>query len=658
MLSSGLRNQLEAAQTLNQLEELYRPYRQKKKTRASAAREAGLEPLASAIQREARAGGGALENMAMQYVRGSIKDVQAALSGARDIIAEGVTEDPQLRAQGQALLKRRGRISSSPVKIPEDEVQRVALAKKYRTYFAFSCPLPSIRPHQILALMRGQGEKVLHVKMELPADDLQPAAERSAGLFAQSNGAAADQVRAAVADGIKRLLWPSIERLAWSELKQEAAEAAKKEFCINLRALLMQPPLQGTVVLGLDPGFASGCKMAVCGATGTVLHTSVIYPFSTGANRGGSRAHEELKDILQRYGVEVVSIGDGTASRDTEMLVSQVLKELSDKKMIKCRYAIVSEAGASVYSTSAGAASELPNLDCTLRGAVSIARRLQDPLAELVKIDPNAIGVGMYQHDLDQRALARSLGGVVESVVNAVGVNPNSASAPLLAYVAGIGPKLGAAIVAHRDTNGPFSTRQDLLKVKGLGKKTFEQAAGFLRIHGGSEELDATAVHPECYKAFGTLLQKYEQNDGNGKCGAQLALKERLPLAELRGKVPQVAKELKVGELTLEDILNAIEVPGLDPRADVAEPLLRTGAMSASELKIGGVIAGTVRNVVPFGAFVDVGVKQDGLVHISQLANRRIKDPHEVVTPGDIVQVRVTGVDTERGRISLSMKNI
>jgi len=666
------------ATSLPELEDLYAPYKQKRKTRASVALEAGLAGLADELW-----AGRMSDALVQRFLRrDAVPDKEKALSMARDILAERVAEDLTLRGEGGVLMRRDARVTASlvapkpkpnttkPTKPASAKSQPApapaAAACKFQTYHNFSRPLSALKPHQTLALARGQALKVLAVKTVLPEAALLPHAERLAKLPPEAASAhdtpAQQQVRLAVSDGLHRLLWPALERAAWRELHQAASEASVQEFCVNLRALLMQPPLQGAVVLGLDPGFASGCKMAVCDPTGTVLETGTLHCFARSSHMA-QEARRQLADVLVKRAVTVVAIGDGTASRDTEQLVSQVLEQIREGRTARdVRYAVISEAGASVYSASEAAISELPSLDVTLRGAVSIARRLQDPLAELVKIAPEAIGVGMYQHDVDQKTLSRSLHGVVESVVNEVGVDVNTASPHLLTHVAGVGAKMAATIVAHRSANGAFACRQDLLKVKGLGKKTFEQAAGFLRVHGGTNELDALAVHPENYEAVDRLVTIYGHEstaDAKSASGSTpKPLRDRLPIKKLVTSSAEVAKEVGVGPATLADIFVALLARGRDPRSEVSPPQLRAGAMHIKDLAVGAVIPATVRNVVPFGAFVDLGVKQDGLVHISQMANKHVHDPHMIVKPGDNIKVRVLEVDESRNRISCSMKDV
>ena len=633
-LTEDLRAAIEAAETLQEVEDLYLPYKPKRRTRATIARERGLEPLADVIL--AQPDTGDPETVAMAYLSEEVPDVEAALAGARDIVAEVVAETAAVRQ----LVRER---------LQKEAVLRVECAdetadpqRKYALYYDFRAPVRELQAYQVLAINRGEKEGVLRVAFELDTDRLVEEIAALSGIRAASPFAA--EFQAAVEDGFYRLIAPSVEREVRRLLTESADTVAIATFKENLRNLLLQPPLKGATVLGIDPGYRTGCKVAVCDPTGKVLATGTIYPHEP--QKQWEEAKAMLRQWIERYQVRAIAIGNGTASRETEALVAELLGELGGETA----YAIVNEAGASVYSASPLARQELPDLDVSLRGAVSIARRLQDPLAELVKIDPKSIGVGLYQHDVDQKALAEALDAVVESVVNSVGVNVNTASPALLERVAGLTKRTAANIVAHRDAHGPFRTRQALLDVKGLGPKAFEQAAGFLRIPDGDNPLDNTAIHPESYAVVEQLLAAF------GETRITSETLRRLPLADLKARVPELAAQLGVGEPTLHDILDALAKPGRDPRDDLPPPILRRDVLSMDDLREGMVLQGTVRNVVAFGAFVDIGVKQDGLVHISQMADRFVRDPHEVVRVGDVVKVRVLSVDKERGRIALSMR--
>lgn len=594
LLTPTLQQQLEAASSLTELEDLYLPHRPKRKTRASVAREKGLEPLARRILQQPLNGPGPQQ------------EKPEDLAGARDIVAEIMAETPEVRAAVRDKGARFGRWRCKKLAKAEDPKETFA------TYYDFSAPLPQLKPHQILAMERGENEKVLSVSLEISPSDWQPLV----GRWFRPDGRSpwAGELRTALEDGGERLLLPAIERELRRNLHEQAQRHAISSFATNLRGLLMQPPVAGHVVLGVDPGFRTGCKLAVVDPTGKVLETDTLYLHQP------RDATAILTRLVARHQVKLIAIGNGTASRETEALVADFVRGGT------VRYCLVSEAGASVYSASPLARAELPQLDVTLRGAVSIARRLQDPLAELVKIEPRSIGVGMYQHDLDPGELDEALAAVVESVVNRVGVDLNTASPALLTHVAGIGPKLAEKIVAERDSRGAFRNRQQLLKVAGLGPKAFLQAAGFLRIRGGDEPLDAGAIHPESYAV-----------------ARQVA--KRLPHPD----VPALARELNVGEPTLRDIVEQLQRPGRDPRADLPQPVLRQDVLSLEDLTPGLILTGTVRNVVDFGAFVDLGVKQDGLLHRSQVPRGT------VLSVGQVLEVEILEVQRERNRISLGM---
>jgi uncharacterized protein len=625
-----------AATTLQAVEDLYLPYKPKRRTRATIARERGLEPLADLLlaQKDDRP----LEELAAPYLSAEVADAAAALDGARDILAERLSEDAAIRGEARRLAMSKAVVVCQLA----GEEAEVDPGGKYRLYHDLALPLPDVQPHQWLALSRGEAEGALRVHLDLPEDDILDVMEVS--FLRGPRRPIRDQVQAAIADGYRRLLAPSVERDVRASEGDEADEHAIQVFTANLRKLLLQPPLRGKVVMGIDPGFRTGCKVAVVDATGKVLGTHTIYPHEP--SRRWDEAKKMLGAAVGTAGVDVVAIGNGTASRETEQLVAEVIDEHP-----VLRYAMVSEAGASVYSASPLARAELPNLDVSLRGAVSIARRLQDPLAELVKIDPQSIGVGMYQHDVDQKRLADALDVVVESVVNYVGVDANTASPALLGYVAGLSKAVAANVVALRDQEGPYKKRSDLKKVKGLGPRAYQQAAGFLRVPDSANPLDNTAIHPESYSIVERLMDLAGTRlKARDMLGRVQAVREEIGLAGL-------AELLEVGEPTLIDILDALARPGRDPREDLPPPILRHDVLKMEDLREGMRLKGTVRNVVDFGAFVDIGVKQDGLVHVSKMADRYVRNPFEVVSVGDVVDVVVTSVDLERGRIGLSMRD-
>lgn len=635
-LTPELAAAIESATTLQAVEDLYLPYKPKRRTRATIARERGLEPLADLLiqQQDDRP----LEELAASFLSDEVEDAAAALAGARDILAERFAEDAAVRGEARKLAANKAVVVCQ---LAGDEAE-VDPGGKYRLYHDVALPLADVQPHQWLAIERGEAEGALQVRLDLPEDDILDVMEIS--FLRGPRRPIRDQVEAAIADGYKRLLAPSVERDVRAGEGEEADEHAIQVFTANLRKLLLQPPLRGKVVMGLDPGYRTGCKVAVVDATGKVLGTDTIYPHEPVRRR--DEAKKGLAEAVKTAGVDVVAIGNGTASRETEQLVAEIIEEHP-----RLRYAMVSEAGASVYSASPLARAELPNLDVSLRGAVSIARRLQDPLAELVKIDPQSIGVGMYQHDVDQKKLAEALDAVVESVVNYVGVDVNTASPALLGYVAGLSKAVAANVVALRDEAGPFKKRSDLKKVKGLGPRAYQQAAGFLRVPESANPLDNTAIHPESYPIVERLMDlagtRLKARDMMGKVQA---VRDEMGLAGL-------AELLEVGEPTLVDILDALARPGRDPREDLAPPILRQDVLKMEDLREGMRLKGTVRNVVDFGAFVDIGVKQDGLVHVSKMADRYVRNPFEVVSVGDVVDVVVTSVDLERGRIGLSMRD-
>ena len=637
-LTEELSAAIDAAATLAEVEDLYRPYKQKRRTRATVAREKGLEPLAELLFAQA-ADGPAPEEAAGAFIdpEKGVATAEDALQGASDIIAERISDDADIRKRLRELVWKKGSlVSAAAAKEPEDTV--------YRLYYAFRSPLNRVQGHQVLAINRGEREGVLKVSVEM---------EREAALIpvrraVLNPGAPAMAfVRAAAEDAYDRLIFPSVEREMRSLLTEQADERAIKMFGLNLKPLLMQPPVKGFVTMGLDPGYRNGCKVAVVDATGKVLDTAVVYP--TFSQRKKEEAIDTLAKLIRRHGVAHIAIGNGTASRETEQMTVELIKRLGGG----VSYMIVNEAGASVYSASKLAAEEFPDYDVNLRSAVSIARRLQDPLAELVKIDPKSIGVGQYQHDMPQARLDETLSGVVEDCVNAVGVDLNTASAPLLSYVAGLNNTTARNIVKYREENGAFTTRKGVLKVPKLGPKAFEQCAGFLRVPESRNVLDRTGVHPESYGAAEALLTLCGYGLSDVKAGGLDGLRERVAAYGEE----KAAEACGVGVPTLRDIVGELVKPGRDPRDELPRPILRTDVLEMKDLKPGMELTGTVRNVIDFGVFVDIGVHQDGLVHISQLREgRRVQHPSEVCAVGDIVTVWVLEVDEKKKRISLTMK--
>ncbi|MBN2304560.1 MAG: RNA-binding transcriptional accessory protein [Anaerolineae bacterium] len=625
------------ADTLQAVEDLYLPYKPKRRTRAMIARERGLEPLADRILAQPETHE-SLDAAAQPFLSDDVPTAEDAFQGARDIVAEIMADDARARDLARQQTRRQGRITARLADADKDPKQ------VYRTYYEFEAALRALRPHQVLALNRGEREEALKVKLDAPGEDI------TAGLLRfyppKRRSPFADQLRLAAADAYKRLVAPAIERELRRELSDTADGHAIGVFATNLRALLLQPPLKGYTVLGIDPGFRTGCKVAVVDATGKVLDTATIYPHGP-QNRRNESLHT-LAGLVQQHGANLIAIGNGTASRETEELVAALLR---DYDYDAAQYLMVNEAGASVYSASPLARAELPDMDVTIRGAVSIARRVLDPLAELVKIDPRSIGVGLYQHDVDQKALGAKLDEVIESVVNRVGVNANTASPALLQHVAGLGPKLAERVVALRDAEGAFPSRLAVKQVKGMGDKTFEQAAGFLRIPDGDNPLDNTGVHPESYPVVERLLQRL----GLALSDPDLDAHIRQQRAGL--DVPALAAALDVGVPTLQDILDDLSRPGRDPRSELDPPVLRSDVLKMEDLQPGMILTGTVRNVVDFGAFVDIGVKQDGLVHISEMADTYVNNPYDILDVGDVIEVTVLQVDLDRGRISLSMRS-
>jgi len=646
-LTDELRDQIRAARTLVEVEDLYRPYKQKRRTRATVAREKGLEPLAELLMAQDPATDP--EEEAKAYVTAEneekgVADTKEALQGAMDIIAEQISDRADLRTRIREMTFAEG-VLRSEVKKDEDKPESV-----YAQYFHFEEPAAKTQGHRVLALNRGENEKVLTVSIDAPEEKILGYIERQVVKKEAADSKCAAYVREAARDAYGRLIAPAIEREIRSELTETAEDGAIRVFGKNLRQLLMQPPIAGQTVLGWDPAFRTGCKLAVVDDTGRVLATDVIYPTAPTNETKIAAAKETVKKLIRRYNVTLISVGNGTASRESEQVIAEILSEIPEK----VHYVIVNEAGASVYSASKLATEEFPQFDVGQRSAASIARRLQDPLAELVKIDPKSIGVGQYQHDMNQKKLDSQLSGVVEDCVNHVGVDLNTASFPLLEYVSGVTKRTARAIVAYREANGRFTDRRQLLKVPGLGPKAFEQCAGFLRIRGGSNPLDVSAVHPESYKAAEGLLEEtgFTMEDvENGRIkGLTTILKDEKKCHEL-------SERLGVGELTLTDIAQELEKPGRDPRSDMPRPILRSDVMEMKDLKPGMILKGTVRNVIDFGAFVDIGVHQDGLVHISQMSDTGfVKHPLDKVSVGDIVDVKVLDVDLVRKRISLTMR--
>ena len=637
-MTEELRSQILAAETLVTVEDLYRPYRPKRRTRATIAKEKGLEPLASLIllqkTREP------LEETAKAYIseEKQVADVAEAVSGAKDIIAEMISDNADYRSWIRKTTMKKGKLISA-AKDPEAE-------SVYEMYYEFEEAVPKLAGHRVLALNRGEKEKFLTVKIQAPEDEIIGWLERK--VIRSDNPYTAPVLKDTVQDSYHRLIAPAIEREIRSELTEKAEAGASEVFGKNLHQLLMQPPIAGKVVLGWDPAFRTGCKLAVVDPTGKVLGTTVIYPTAPTTPQKIKASKDLLKKIIPKYNISLISLGNGTASRESEQFIVELLKEIPEK----VQYVIVNEAGASVYSASKLASEEFPKFDVGQRSAASIARRLQDPLAELVKIDPKSIGVGQYQHDMNQKKLGESLTGVVEDCVNKVGVDLNTASAPLLSYISGISSTIAKNIVAYREENGRFADRRELLKVPKLGPKAFEQCAGFMRIQGGTNPLDSTGVHPESYEAAEKLLKRqgFQPEDiaEHNLTGLSLTIRDYKKLAE----------ELGIGEITLRDIVKELEKPGRDPRDEMPKPILRTDVLEMKDLKEGMVLKGTVRNVIDFGVFVDIGVHQDGLVHISQITDRYIKHPLEAVSVGDIVDVKVMSVDLKRKRIQLTMRGI
>ena len=635
-LTEELKAQILAAETQVAVDDLYRPYRPKRRTRAIIAKEKGLEPLANIIMLQMLKT--PLSEEAAQYINEEkeVLTAEDAIAGAKDIIAEMISDDADYRTKIRDLTMKKGRLISNA---KDKEAESV-----YEMYYEYDEALSKVAGHRTLAINRGENEKILTIKIEAPVDEIIAYLEKK--IIVHDNTECAGCIKEAIADAYDRLIAPSIEREIRNDLTEKAEDGAIKVFGKNLEQLLMQPPIAGQVVLGWDPAFRTGCKLAVVDPTGKVLDTTVIYP--TAPQNKVEEAKAVLKKLISKYKITLISLGNGTASRESEQVIVSLLKEIP----VQVQYIIVNEAGASVYSASKLATEEFPNFDVGQRSATSMARRLQDPLAELVKIDPKSIGVGQYQHDMNQKKLSEALGGVVEDCVNKVGVDLNTASASLLEYISGISKAIAKNIVVYREENGAFKSRAELLKVAKLGPKAYEQCAGFMRITGGKNPLDGTGVHPESYSATKELLDRlgYSLEDVSNRSVAGISKKV--------SDYKKLAEELGVGELTLQDIVKELEKPARDPREDMPKPILRSDVLEMKDLTPGMVLKGTVRNVIDFGAFVDIGVHQDGLVHISQICDRFIKHPLEAVSVGDIVEVKVMSVDLKKQRIQLTMRGI
>ena len=634
-LTEELKKQILAAQTLVVVEDLYRPYRPKRRTRATIAKEKGLEPLANIILLQMTDKSLEEEAKAFLSEEKEVKTPQDAIAGAKDIVAESISDEADYRIRIRDMTVKKGRVVSAAKNPKESSV--------YEMYYEYEEPIAKVAGHRVLALNRGEKEKILTVKIEAPTKDIIRYLEKQ--VITRSNPNTTPVLRDVVEDSYSRLIGPAIEREIRNDMTEKAEDGAIKVFKKNLEQLLMQPPIVGQVVLGWDPAFRTGCKLAVVDPTGKVLDTVVVYPTAPTTPAKIAAAKETVKKLIRKYNITLISLGNGTASRESEQVIVEMLKEITEN----VHYVITNEAGASVYSASKLATEEFPNFDVGQRSAASIARRLQDPLAELVKIDPKSIGVGQYQHDMNQKKLGEALSGVVEDCVNKVGVDLNTASVSLLEYVSGVSKAIAKNIVTYREENGRFEDRKQLLKVAKLGPKAFEQCAGFLRITGGKNPLDATSVHPESYEAAEKFLDSMGMKPADIFGGnAVYYVKDYKKMAE----------KLGVGEMTLRDIVKELTKPGRDPREEMPKPVLRTDVLDMKDLKEGMVLKGTVRNVIDFGAFVDIGVHQDGLVHISEMTERFIKHPLEAVSVGDVVDVKVLSVDLKKKRISLTMKGI
>ena len=637
-LTDELREKIEAATRLQEVEDLYLPYKPKRRTRATIAKEKGLEPLAQRMWEQQDTEGDP-EAIAAEFIdeEKGVASAAEALAGARDIIAEWISDDADVRKLVREMTWDQGMLVSE-AKDPDN-------VDVYEIYAEFKQPLKRMVPHRTLAINRGEREGFLRVKIDAPVEDILQRLQKK--FINNPDCIFIEELKAAIADSHQRLVAPAIERELRNRLTEEAEEHAIKVFAENLRNLLLQPPVKGHIIMGIDPGYRTGCKVAVIDETGKYLEGDTIYPHEPKNRWDYSKI--QLKTLIEKYNVTTIAIGNGTASRETEQLVAEVIGEMPERQL---QYTIVNEAGASVYSASPLAREEFPDLDAAQRGNISIARRLLDPLAELVKIDPKSIGVGLYQHDVNQTNLATALDRVVESAVNSVGVNLNTASVALLRYVSGLRKSLAENIIAYRNEHGRFRNRMELLQVKGMGPKVFTQCAGFLRIPDSDVFFDSTAIHPESYEAAEKFLARLGMKPEEARGQGHLV---KSKLKELGKSVPELAQEIGVGIPTLEDIIDAIEKPDRDPRDDMPKPIFRSDVLKMEDLRPGMVLKGTVRNVVDFGAFVDIGVKQDGLVHKSQMAKRYVKDPLEIVKVGDVIDVKILSVDVERGRIGLSM---
>ncbi len=635
-MTDELKVKIENVSTLAEVEDIYRPYKQKKRTRATIAKEKGLEPLATIIylQTDKRT----IEEIAKEYVNAEkgVETIEEALAGAKDIIAENISDVAEYRKRIKQMCYREGLIKTKATKEEEKS--------SYEMYYDFNEGINRIPSHRILAINRGEKEEFLKVKLDKPEDKIIEYMEKD---IIKGNTVFLDILKETIEDSFKRLIEPSIDREIRSDLTEKAEEKAIKVFGQNAKQLLLGSPIKGQTVMGFDPAYRTGCKIAVIDETGKVLDTTTIYP--TAPQNDVENSKKELLKLIEKDNINMIAIGNGTASRESESFVADVIKEAKQE----VNYAIVSEAGASVYSASKLATEEYPDINVSIRGAISIARRLQDPLAELVKIDPKSIGVGQYQHDVNQKRLTESLSGVVEDSVNSVGVDVNTATPSLLSYVSGLNNTISKNIVKYRDENGKFKSRKELLKVSKLGKSAFEQCAGFIRIYDGENPLETTAVHPESYDIAEELLKEIGYTKKDIKVKEKIEeIKEKLSNINIK----ETAKKLNVGDMTLKDIIQELSKPGRDPREDMPKPILRSDVLKFEDLKEGMVLTGTVRNVIDFGAFVDIGVKHDGLVHISELSNSFVKNPSDIVSVGDIVKVKVIGINSEKQKVSLSMK--
>lgn len=635
-LTETLRAEIEAAETMVLVDDLYRPYRPKRKTRATIAKDKGLEGLANIIILQMPQTSVNIEAQKYISAEKDVNTVDEAIAGAMDIIAENISDTAEYRTRIRELTIQKGVIVTTA---KDSEAESV-----YEMYYDFSAPVSKMTGYRTLAINRGEKEKFINVKIEAPVDDINAYLKKQ--IIVNDNVETAQILSDVISDSYDRLIAPAIEREIRSSLTEAAEDGAIKVFASNLQQLLMQPPIAGQTVLGWDPAFRTGCKLAVVDPTGKVLDTVVIFP--TAPQKKIAEAKKIVKALIKKYGITLISVGNGTASRESEMIIAELISELNTP----VQYVITNEAGASVYSASKLATEEFPNFDVGQRSAASIARRVQDPLAELVKIDPKAIGVGQYQHDMNQKKLTEALDAVVEDSVNKVGVDLNTASAALMEHISGINKTLARNIVEYREANGRFTTRKELLKVSKLGPKAFEQCAGFMRISGGANPLDATSVHPESYDVANALLEHLGYNASDISAGR---LKD---LSKAAGNIRELADKLGTGTITLTDIIKELEKPARDPRDEMPKPILRGDVLEMEDLTEGMILKGTVRNVIDFGAFVDIGVHQDGLVHISEMSDRYIKHPLDVVSVGDIVQVKVIGIDLNKKRIQLSMKGI